>query len=173
MGKLKKMSKNSSFMYQVKWQEARAQTEIKFHLITLIKFTVRYVKLVNKLPSETGDSVFLEILKKQLDMGMSNVHWLTLLWAGKLDRLISRGTCQNQSFYDSLRSACRMSRRKEQPLSKPADDTKLSSAVDIIEGRDAIKRHLNKLEKWVPVSWMWLCKSKFKVLHLSQGNPRY
>lgn len=62
---------------------------------------------------------------------------------------------------------------KEQPLSKPADDTKLSSAVDIIEGRDAIKRHLDKLEKWVPVSWMWLCKSKFKVLHLSQGNPRY
>ncbi|GAB0197122.1 mitochondrial enolase superfamily member 1 [Grus japonensis] len=58
-------------------------------------------------------------------------------------------------------------------LSKFANNTKLCGVTDVLEGRDAVQRDLNRLERWARVNHMKFNKTKCKVLHVGRRNSKH
>ncbi|GAB0203069.1 mitochondrial enolase superfamily member 1 [Grus japonensis] len=61
----------------------------------------------------------------------------------------------------------------ERTLCKFANNTKLCGVVDTLEGRDAIQRDLDRLERWARANRMKFNKAKRKVLHVGWHNPKH
>ncbi|GAB0202754.1 hypothetical protein GRJ2_002741000 [Grus japonensis] len=58
----------------------------------------------------------------------------------------------------------------EYTLSKSVNDTKLCGVIDMLEGRDAIQKNLDRLETWAHANLTKFNKAKCKVLHMGRGN---
>ncbi|PKU42097.1 pol- hypothetical protein [Limosa lapponica baueri] len=60
--------------------------------------------------------------------------------------------------------------RIECTLNKFADDAKLCGAVETLDGRDTIQRHL---DRWAHANLMKFNKATCKVLHVGHGIPKH
>ncbi|GAB0182337.1 hypothetical protein GRJ2_000699000 [Grus japonensis] len=58
-------------------------------------------------------------------------------------------------------------------VSKFTNNTKLCGVVNTLEGRDAIQRDLDRLERWDHANRTKFNKAKCKVLHMGWGNPKH
>ncbi|KAK4826236.1 hypothetical protein QYF61_006588 [Mycteria americana] len=58
-------------------------------------------------------------------------------------------------------------------LSNFDNNTKLCGVVNMLEGRDATQRDLDRLERGARAKLMKFNKAKCKVLHMGQGNPKH
>ncbi|GAB0182940.1 mitochondrial enolase superfamily member 1 [Grus japonensis] len=117
--------------------------------------TVPHNILVSKLEGHGFDGWTTRWIRNQLD--------------GRTQRVVVNGS---MSKWRSLMSGVPQG-GTECTVSKFADDTKLGGVVDTLEGRDAIQRDRDRLERWARVNRVKFNKAECKVLHMGWCNPKH